>query len=76
MTREDIIVRAASNTELPDNEGDVLDVLLWYKMRDVYRQHTSGAMTAEEGAQKKANLLRWYEQERHRIYMKQLIGRE
>lgn len=71
MTRDDIIMRAASNTELPDNEGDVLDVLLWYKMRDVYRQHAIGEITAEEGARKKVKLLRWYEQERHRMRMKQ-----
>lgn len=49
----DSIVSYAAKGDRPEADMDEIDLVLWYKIRDIYREFRSGSLDKEEGAKRK-----------------------
>ena len=49
----DSIVSYAAKGERPEADMDEIDLVLWFTVRDIYREFRSGSLDKETGAQRK-----------------------
>ena len=63
MTENELLL-AAANGQFPTENIDIIDQLLWYKAKDLYRDFAAGAITKELGLHRKIKILRDYRAEK------------
>ena len=66
MTADQISQFAAKN-EMPEDGMTYVDWLLWYMLRDIYRDFKAGRLDAEKGAERKKHSLSIWEKETFRV---------
>ena len=63
----DQISQLAARQEMPPDGMTYVDWLLWYMLRDIYRDFKSGKLDAQKGAERKQHSLSIWEKETLRI---------
>ena len=63
MTENELLL-AAANGQFPTENIDIIDQLLWYKAKDLYRAFAAGTITKELGLHRKIKILRDYRAEK------------
>ena len=53
----------AAKNEMPDSGMTYIDWLLWYMLRDIYREYSAGELTKEQGAERKRQAMEIYQRE-------------
>lgn len=62
----DQISQLAAKQEMPQDGMTYVDWLLWYMLRDIYRDFKAGRLDAEKGAERKQHSLSIWEKESFR----------
>lgn len=65
----DVIAHCALAEMMPPGEPSVADMVLWYRLRDIYRDHRAGRISPADGTEKKNNALRQYERDKEHLDM-------
>lgn len=63
----DQISQLAAKQEMPPDGMTYVDWLLWYMLRDIYRDFKTGKLDAQKGAERKQHSLSVWEKESFRI---------
>ena len=63
----DQISQLAARQEMPPDGMTYVDWLLWYMLRDVYRDFKAGKLDAQKGAERKQHSLSIWEKESFRV---------
>ena len=63
----DQISQLAARQEMPPDGMTYVDWLLWYMLRDIYRDFKAGRLDAEKGAERKQHSLSIWEKESFRV---------
>lgn len=63
----DQISQLAAKQEMPEDGMTCTDWLLWYMLRDIYRDFKAGRLDAEKGAERKQHSLSIWEKESFRV---------
>lgn len=64
---DDQISQLAAKQEMPPDGMTYVDWLLWYMLRDIYRDFKSGKLDAQKGAERKRHALEVWEKESFRV---------